>query len=130
MDSGDDNSARDEAQARLDLLQDIHKDFTRHLPTIEDAETRHFNAPVDRLRMQNDITVLRSDMSFLPYRLQNVQIERLSDDKLVQFTSKLTQLLDFCEQFLDEAILDIRQVSRLQNTAGHCLSLRTKSGPG
>lgn len=102
-----------EAQVRLDLLRDVHADFMRHLPKVEDADSERIDSKafaIDRLRTQNRITVLRSDMSFLPYRLQQVKIDQLSEADLRRFTLNLTHLLDLCERFVDEAAFDVSQI--------------------
>lgn len=133
METRESNGAReargalDKAQARLDLLRDIYKDFTRHLPTVEDGDSWRYDdkaSAMDRLRIQNNITVLRSDMSFLPHRLQQVKIDQLSEDDLRRFTDKLTHLLDFCERFVDvAAIQQGTEVSPINSTrlAADCL---------
>lgn len=44
-------------------------------------------------------------MSFLPYRLRQVQIDRLSQDELESVISRLSNLLDSCERLVAETVM-------------------------
>lgn len=98
--------ARSEAQARarLDLFMAIHGEVTRHLPTILGEVNVRYEAASNAslLHLQNDITMLRSDMSFLPHKLKQVQIDRLSPRELNKFASQLTQLLGFLDRVVKD----------------------------
>ncbi|KAK2752267.1 pfs domain-containing protein [Colletotrichum kahawae] len=67
------------ARDRFHLLQSVHPFFCRYLPTIEDVGNGRYGG-LPEADLANDITILRSDIKSLPFKLRQIDIDQVMSD--------------------------------------------------
>ncbi|UKZ62538.1 uncharacterized protein TrAtP1_003783 [Trichoderma atroviride] len=89
-----------EAEERLDLLESIHSYFTCCLPTLEDIKNGRFSVSSgDTLGNLDAITLLRTDIKYLPITLQYINIEQAArDNNIDRLISAFDPLLALFEE--------------------------------
>lgn len=113
-----------EAEERLNLLEDIHTYFSHCLPTLDDIRNGRFSiSSGDTLINLDAVTLLRTDIRYLPITLQYINIEQAARDnnidRLIRAFDSLLALFEESvqmEETLDESVT-IQQVGHVYKSS-------------
>jgi hypothetical protein len=109
-----------EARARFHLLRSIHSLFDASLPTTDDVESGRYGAlSEDELAdLEDDITLLRSDIKSLPIKLQQIDIEQISTDVDID---RLIKAFDYLLTLFENSVLDLTEAETSVATSQVCI---------
>ncbi|RYP66887.1 hypothetical protein DL771_007544 [Monosporascus sp. 5C6A] len=102
-----DSEAR-KARTRFHLLRSVHSLFGHSLPTIDDVESGRYEgvseaSPED---LVNDITILRSDIKCLPIKLQQIDIDQVTNGADVD---RLIKAFDSLLGLFEDSVIDLKE---------------------
>jgi hypothetical protein len=95
-----------EARARFHLLRSVHSLFVLALPTVENVESGCYGhvSEAGLADLVNDITILRSDIKLLPFKLQQIDIDQVTSDADID---RLIKAFDSLLALFEESVLDL-----------------------
>ncbi|KAH7218858.1 hypothetical protein DER44DRAFT_846806 [Fusarium oxysporum] len=99
-----------EAQAHFDLLRSVHCFVNLSLPIPEDVESERqtTESQIETDMLVNDITILRSDIKCLPIRLEQIDIDQITNDADVD---RLLRAFDSLLGLFEDSVLGLEETA-------------------
>ncbi|KAJ4328353.1 hypothetical protein N0V84_001224 [Fusarium piperis] len=106
-----------EAQAHFGLLRSVHYFVSLSLPIPEDVEnkTQTAESQIKTDMLVNDITILRSDIKCLPIRLEQIDIDQITNDADVD---RLIGAFDSLLRLFEDSVLGLEETREPNLTIG------------